>query len=101
MKIDYADDPMLSNHLKQLKSNLINYFHDNYADAAVSTPPLTPSPSSVQSLPTLGSPQKSFTAWYCKKEKPSVNELKEYFKLPTEDFDAKGWNNDLIHWVGR
>ena len=31
MKIDYADDPMLSEHLEQSKSNLFNYFYENYA----------------------------------------------------------------------
>ncbi|KAF8237951.1 hypothetical protein L208DRAFT_1245147, partial [Tricholoma matsutake] len=50
--------------------------------------------------PIVGSPQKSFMAQYCRKEEPSVNELKEYFKLPAEDFDAcnqfmGGWVDEL------
>ena len=99
MKIDYANDPMLAEHLKQSKSNLFNYFHENYAHAVVSTPSSVNSPSpSVQTEPIVGSPQKSFTARYRRKEKPSVNELEEYFKLPAEDFDAC---NPIHWWMGR
>jgi hypothetical protein len=53
---------------------------------------------SIQSAPiAAGSPQKSFTARYHRKEKPSVNELEEYFKLPAEDFDAY---NPIRWWIG-
>ena len=97
MKIDYADDTMLSEHLEQSKSNLFDYFHDNYAHVVISTPPSAPS-TPVQTQPTAGSPQKSFTARYCRKEKPSVNELKEYFKLPAEDFDMC---NPIHWWMGQ
>ncbi|KAF8808833.1 hypothetical protein BYT27DRAFT_7285520 [Phlegmacium glaucopus] len=45
MKIDYADDPALSEHLNQSKSNLFDYFCDNYAHVVISTPPSAPSPS--------------------------------------------------------
>ena len=63
MMIDYADDPMLAEHLEQSKSNLFNYFHENYAHAVISTPPSVNSPSPfVQTKPIVGSPQKSFTA---------------------------------------
>ncbi|KAF8801336.1 hypothetical protein BYT27DRAFT_7017450, partial [Phlegmacium glaucopus] len=96
MKIDYADDPMFSEHLDQSKSNLFNYFHNNYTHI-VSTPPSVPSPS-IQTQSAVGSPQKSFTAQYRRKEKPSINELEEYFKLPAEDFDAC---NPIHWWMGR
>ena len=93
IKTEYADDLMLSDHLKQSKSMLFNYFNENYANIILV---LSSSPStSIQSPPmTAGLPQKSFTARYHRKEKTSVNELEEYFKLPAEDFDAC----NPIHW---
>lgn len=96
MKADYADDPMLSDHLEQSKANLFDYFNDNYANASVLVP--TPTSESVQPAPTVGSPQKSFTSRYRRKEKLSINELEEYFKLPAEDFDAC---NPIRWWCGR
>jgi hypothetical protein len=99
LKVDYANDPMLSEHLEQSKSKLFDYFREKYAHRVVSTPPSIPSPSeSVQTPKALGSPQKSFTARYRRKEKPFVNELEEYFKLPAEDFDAC---NPIHWWMGR
>jgi hypothetical protein len=105
LKIDYANEPMLSELLEQAKSNLFDYFRDNYVHtvAVSSTPPSVdsvPSPS-VRTSPTtgMGSPQKSFTARYRRKEKAeSINELEEYFKLPTEDFDAC---DPILWWMGR
>jgi hypothetical protein len=98
MKIDYADDPMLSEHLEQSKSSLFDYFHENYAH--VVTTATLPMPLPIQAAPIVagGSPQKSFTARYRRKEKPAVNELEEYFKLPAEDFDAC---NPIRWWMGR
>jgi hypothetical protein len=87
---------MLSEHLEQSKLNLFIYFHDNYAHAAISTPPSTASPS-AQTSPIMGSPQKSFTARYRRKEKASINKLEEYFKLPAEDFNAC---NPIQWWTG-
>jgi hypothetical protein len=97
MKIDYANDPELSEHLEKSKSNLFDYFNKSYAHVAISTPPSVPSPL-IQTPPTVGSPQKSFTARYRRKEKLSINELEEYFKLPAEDFDAC---NPIHWWMGR
>jgi len=94
MKVDYADDLMLSDHLEQSRSDLIDYFNANYANA-IPTPSLSSPPTSVQSSSmAAGSPQKLFTAQYCRKEKVSINELEEYLKLPAEDFNAC----NLIHW---
>jgi len=96
LKTDYADDPTLSKHLEHSKANLFNYFDENYATLSpmLSSPP----PAPVQVLPVSGSPQKSFTARYRRKEKYSTNELEEYFKLPAEDFDTC---NPIQWWVGR
>jgi len=52
----------------------------------------------VTSLPIVGLPQKSFTARYRRKDRSSVNELEEYFKLPAEDFDTC---NPIHWWMGR
>jgi hypothetical protein len=75
---------------------LFTYFDRNYAkmdDHMLLVPAL-----SVPTLPLSGSPQKSFTTQYCRKEKGAINKLEEYFKLPAEDFDTC----NLIHWwVGR
>jgi hypothetical protein len=95
MRTDYADDPTLADHLEQSKSNLVAYFNEHYANKAISTPSSVPS---VQSPPVVGSPQKSFTARYRRKEKTSTNEVEEYFKLPTEDFDTC---NPIQWWMGQ
>ena len=97
MKADYTDNSMLLDHLEESKASLVDYFNENYVNTGILA--LSPSPSrlpsiSVQSAPTVGSPKKSFTAQYHRKEKTYVNELEEYFKLPAEDFDAC----NLIHW---
>ena len=96
LKADYADDLMLSDHLEQSKADLFKYFDENYASTDIqvlarSTPgPTTP--------PIDGSPQKSFTARYRRKERNPHNELEEYFKLPAEDFDVCNPNH---WWMGR
>jgi hypothetical protein len=95
LKIDCGNDLTLSSHLEDSKTNLFKYFDENYAMLLSLTPP---PPSTPVQVPIDGSPQKSFTARYRRKEKYSTNELEEYFKLPAEDFD----NCDPIRWwVGR
>ena len=84
LKQDYGDDLMLSNHLKDSKTQLFSYFNEHYPTL---TPPL-PTLAPVQALPMDGLPQKSFTTRYHRKVKYSTNELEEYFKLPTEDFNT-------------
>src|SRR5271168_4104578 len=95
MRADYANDDTLAEYLKNSKSALFNYFHKYYMNKATpgtspsSTPAPLPVPSPSPSMSsTLGSSKKSSTARYRRKDKPAVNELKEYFKLPLEDFDA-------------
>ena len=48
LKIDYANEPMLSELLEQAKSNLFDYFHDNY----VHTVAVSSTPPSVDSVPS-------------------------------------------------
>jgi hypothetical protein len=88
---------MLSNHLEDSKTNLFDYFNEHYATVHSPTSP-SPPPTAIQSIPMDGSPQKSFTARYRRKEKYSTNELEEYFKVPAEDFDTC---NPIQWWVGR
>ena len=98
IKADYADNSILSDHLEQSRSDLVDYFNTNYSNT-IPVPSSSPSAPpvyvrSADSAPmTHGSPQKSFTARYHRKEKASINELKEYFKLPAKNFNAC----NLIH----
>ena len=97
MKVDYTDNLILSNHLEESKSSLFDYFNANYANT-IPAPSSAPS-ASVQLVPiVVGLLQKSFTARYRRKEKASINELEEYFKLPAKDFDAC---NPIHWWIGR
>jgi hAT family C-terminal dimerisation region len=97
LKMDYSDDPTLSDHLKDSKIKLFDYFDANYATLPNSMPSSPPS-TLVHALPVDGSPQKSFTARYRRKMNYSTNELEEYFKLPAEDFQSC---NPIQWWVGR
>jgi len=97
MRTDYADDSDLSDHLEESRSNLFDYFNENYANTG--TPSPSPPPTTVKPAPMVaGSPQKSFMARYRRKEKTSINELEEYFKLPAEDLDAC---DPIRWWFGR
>ena len=59
LKMDYGDNLTLSDHLEDSKTNLFEYFNDNYATLHSPTPS-SPPPSTAPALD--GSPQKSFTA---------------------------------------
>jgi len=104
MRADYTNDDALADHLENMKSALFNYFHKYYmTNDALPSRSSTPAPAQVPSpsqstLSALGSSKKSFTARYRRKDKPAVNELEEYFKLPPEDFDAC---NPIRWWVSR
>ena len=99
MKMDYADDPILADHLEKSKSNLVVYFNEHYANKAITTSTLSSLASpSMPTPPSVGSPLKCFTAHYRRKEKTAVNELEEYFKLPTEDFNTC---NPIQWWMGQ
>jgi hypothetical protein len=94
LKQDYDDDLTHSNHLEDSKSQLFSYFNEHYAIPTQSSPPSTP----AQAPPVDSSPQKSFTARYCRKMRYPTNELEEYFKLSAEDFHAC---NPIQWWVSR
>ena len=51
IKADHTDDLMLSNHLKQSRFNLIDYFKENYANI-IPAPSLLPF-TSIQSTPIV------------------------------------------------
>ena len=98
LKMDYAADGDLNEHLEKSKTDLFVYFQTNYAGKAI--PRLQPSTSESSTTPptTHSTPKKSFTARYRRKEKPAVNELDEYFKLLSEDFEMC---DPIQWWVGR
>ena len=95
LKADYRDDPMLSDHLEQSKFDLFCYFDKHYANANTSR--LSAPSTSAQTPLIEGSPQKSLTDWYHKKERSSTNKIEDYFKLPAEDFDVC---NSIHWWMG-
>ena len=98
LKDDYKGDLLLQDHLENSRKSLSAYFNSHYMVAEALTS-LTPTPSeSLVTLPMEGSPQKSFTARYHRKEKAATNKLEEYFKLPVEDFDTC---NPICWWVSR
>jgi hypothetical protein len=55
LKVDYSDNPTLSNHLEDSRMNLFNYFEENYATLHSATPS-SPPPTVVQALPMDRSP---------------------------------------------
>ena len=100
MKLDYADDPILYEHLESSKGELYVYYETHYANrhttpaTQLSKPQM---PTTSASVPAH-SPQKNFTARFQRKTATVINELDEYFKLPPEDFERC----DPIHWwMGR
>ena len=99
LKTDYADDETLDEHLEKSKTDLFEYYYKNYANKAVPAPQATGIATTTMTVPsTSHSPKKSFTDRYRKKGKAVIDELSEYFKLPTEDFERC---NPIQWWVGR
>ena len=98
MKLDYANDPILSEYLELLKEGLYSYYETHYANkhtpTQMSNAPQTPASSTV----TPHSPQKNFTACFQHKTTTILNELDEYFKLPPEDFERC---NPIHWWMGQ
>ncbi|KAG6875145.1 hypothetical protein C0992_004996, partial [Termitomyces sp. T32_za158] len=85
---DYASDPELTSYLEAAKHQLNEYYNLHYAGRYT---PSTSRTTSTLMTPTTTEqptiPKVNFVARY-KKDKVSVNELEEYFKLPREDFDS-------------
>jgi hypothetical protein len=55
MRSDYANDSELSDHLKESRSNLFDYFNKNYANSG--TPSPSPPPTTVEPVSMVaGSP---------------------------------------------
>ena len=91
---DYANDPELLKYLESTKLLLHAHYNEYYANHAHSLNTSSPTvPSALD-----GSPSKvDFTSRYKKKDHQLHDELKEYFKLPFEDFDTC---KPLEWWVG-
>lgn len=91
---DFSSEPELQAHLESAKASLEKFYLVNYACAASTSSSISRSPSS-SSVTSSGSPQKiNFTSRYQRKDRVSVNELEEYFKLSQEDFDTC----EPLHW---
>ena len=100
MKLDYANDPILSEYLESSKKDLREYYETHYANkhnppSQISTPRAF---SSSSSAAPSHSPQKNFTARFHRKTATTLNELDEFFKLPPEDFETC---NPIYWWMGR
>jgi hypothetical protein len=89
-------DPILIWQISLLEDLTANYsMHQKFSGTMIQMMHILSVASlSAQTSPIMGSPQKSFTARYHRKEKASINKLEEYFNLPTEYFDAC----DLVQW---
>lgn len=88
---DYEDDFDLSSYLETAKTLLHAHYENNYVTAATpATETADPPPTDSRALPQ----KKSFTDRYKRRERVSIDELAEYFKLVPEDFDAC----DPIEW---
>ena len=95
MKLDYANDPVLSGFLKLSKQDLYTYYKTHYANKhSMPAQPSTPQIPATSAGSHLHSPQKNFTACFHQKTTTSINKLDEYFKLPPEDFETCS----PIHW---
>ena len=100
LKFDYADDADLAEGLKRSKVALYKRFNDCYViptnldSSAVSSSPL---PSTIS--PTQP-PLFNFTAHFQHQvQRPSLNELDEYLRLPPQDFHSCDPINGGIHNV--
>jgi hypothetical protein len=82
LKDDFAGDEDLLLHLETSKESLDDYFKINYVKFNIVSDVVTPTHLSVPG----GSPQKDFTARYRVQRQRVLDELREYFNLPHEDF---------------
>jgi len=93
MKDEFKNDSGLAVHLETAKADLREYFKGNYPSLQAlvenrrQSLSFTTSLASITSSPSLGSPQKNFTARFQRKRIPT-DELTEFWNLPQEDFDT-------------
>lgn len=93
---DCGDDPTLQRHLEGAKDQLRQYYQDNYLASQATL--AVPQPAAAAQT-VSGSPQKvNFTARYKKRPTNLKDELEEYYRLPSEDFDAC---DPIQWWAGR
>jgi len=97
---DYSNDPDLLDYLESAKSLLHTHYIIHYANCMLHSLDDVADITNTISSAVDGSPSKvNFTSRYKKKDQlSSCDELEEYFKLPSEDFDAC---KPLQWWVGR
>jgi hypothetical protein len=93
LKSDFYHDDDLLQELETAKTALDNHFKANYAARNHNIVPVTP-PLTASSSCELGSPQKDFTARYQVHRRVVLDELREYYSLPREDFK----HCDPVQW---
>ena len=92
---DYTDDPELLEYLDSTKLSLHAHYNEHYVNHAHSFDKAasTTVPSAMDDSPS----KVNFTLRYKEKDCQVCDELREYFKLPHEDFDTY---KPLQWWVG-
>jgi len=98
LRADFASEPELLAHLEAAKMQLEDFYEKNYVQQPQ---PLAAHPRTTTQARSdmFASPQKvDFTLHYQKKDRLIVNEMKEYFKLTSEDFNTC---EPLKWWLGR
>jgi hypothetical protein len=93
LKSDFYHNEDLLQELETAKTALDNHFKANYAARNHNIVPVTP-PLTASSSCELGSPQKDFTARYQVHRRVVLDELREYYSLPREDFK----HCDPVQW---
>jgi hypothetical protein len=87
---DCGDDASMRRSLDHSREALRDHYRTHYAPSQSTNSDVDPMPS----VPS-GSPQKvDFTARYKKRTRAFIDEIEEFFKLPSETFD----NCDPIQW---
>jgi hypothetical protein len=95
LKHDFRHDDDLLSDLEDAKTKLDEYFRRNYADRVSSAPVQSTSSAPVQSTSTIRpSPQKDFTQRYRVQPRAVLDELRDYYSLPREDFKTC----DPVQW---
>ena len=93
---DCDDDSSLKEDIDWAKTLLEDHYQSHYYHEPHPLLMTASWPSTSQKFDML--PQKvNFTAWYQQCTPATCNDLKEYFKLPQEDFEAC---NPLTWWAG-
>ena len=101
LKLDYENDPQLLEYLESSKRELQDHYDASYSNKHNPPSRMANTVTSTSSSPTMTlppSPQKNFTSRFQRKTNIELNELDEFFKLQSEDFDTC---NPIQWWMSR